>query len=113
MAAENRGKTGAKRPPPEGRRFRKGESGNPGGRPLAFKAFRDLCQAQLELVLKTWVEILKNKKADPHARNKAGENIAAYAVGKPPQGIQIQDADGAAMTMADLIRSALDDGNKG
>jgi len=110
---ENSGLTGkadkggkSRPPPPEGARFKPGESGNPGGRPKAFKAFREACQSHLDEVLETWISVLRDPVADTFARLKAGEHIAAYAVGKPPQAVTIEDPDGTVKTLADLIREA-------
>jgi hypothetical protein len=85
--------------PPAGRRFEKGKSGNPGGRP-STKGFRDwLGEAvgkdgstrrdNLRLAL-----YLKAVNARDKDQMRALEMIYSYDLGKPVQAVELTDGDG-------------------
>ena len=92
MAAQN-SRTTAKRP--RGRPFKKGQSGNPGGRPkngLSFVNQVEKVMAQVdEETGKTRLELLAEKYVElGEAGNvTALENIMARLHGKPEQGIKL------------------------
>lgn len=80
-----RGENGAS-VPPVGRRFVVGNQAAKGfGRPSTNAEMRELCRGHTETVINKWVLILL--KSDGNAAVKAGENLMAYAWGKPNQPI--------------------------
>lgn len=75
-----------------------GHTINPGGRPKAGQAFREEAQEALRkggkegvLIIEAWVKEVEGRGED---WAKASELLAAYAFGKPPQGLEISGLDG-------------------
>ncbi len=84
--------------PPVGRRFKPGQSGNPGGKPKGFGALiRQESKDGAELV-RTALAILRNTKAANRDRLKAAEFLADRGWGKPPTSINFNPGDDSAMT---------------
>lgn len=85
---ENKGTT-KKRPG----RWKPGESGNPGGRPAVAREFRELCRDFMNQ--RGWQNLaaMANDPGSPHYF-RANELIAAYALGKPTQGLELSGAGG-------------------
>ncbi len=67
--------------------FKKGQSGNPGGRPKEVAKVRELAQAKTAVAIQTLVEIAENKAEPASARVAACNAILDRACGKPVQGI--------------------------
>ncbi len=65
-------------------KFKKGQSGNPGGRPKQDPAFSKLAVSKSTEALKTVIEIMDKSPSD-ETRLKAAKLIMEYAVGKPKQ----------------------------
>lgn len=88
---ENGAKTGPNVPdPPVGRRFSAGNQAAKGyGRPSTHAEMRELCRGHTQTVINKWALILL--KSDSNAAVKAGENLMAYAWGKPNQPISGPD----------------------
>ena len=63
--------------------FRKGQSGNPGGRPKILADVRELARAHTAKALNTLVEIVENKKSPPAARVAAANSLLDRGYGKP------------------------------
>lgn len=68
--------------------FKKGQSGNPLGRPKAALAVRDLAREHTEGALKTLVDIAYNPKSPAAARVQAASAILDRGWGKPIQSSQ-------------------------
>ena len=75
--------------------FKKGQSGNPGGRPKDEYGLRELARAKTKDALKTLEEIMSNKKAPHAARVSAACAILDRGHGKPVQAIEGTGDDGA------------------
>lgn len=68
--------------------FKKGQSGNPGGRPKDLQGLKALCQQKTQLAIDTVVKILKDKSAKDSDRLKAAEILLDRAYGKPLQEVK-------------------------
>ena len=87
---ENNGKNSKQLP---GKPFKKGQSGNPGGRPKGSKGFKERCRAFAnEEGLNTLIEIAR--ESGDKDRLKAVELLLAYGYGKPRQALDIGDGEG-------------------
>jgi hypothetical protein len=97
--------------PTVGKPFAKGQSGNPGGRPAVAREFRKRCREFMEQEGGGWDELIslaKDRKAKE--QRYALELIAAYAYGRPKQGVELSGPDGAPVALdidtASLVRKA-------
>ncbi len=83
MAVKNQRKSGKKMP--VGRPFKKGQSGNPGGRPKAIAEVRALAREQTDKAVKTLISIMDNSKAADAARAAAANSLLDRGWGRPAQ----------------------------
>jgi hypothetical protein len=67
--------------------FKKGQSGNPGGRPKVVAEIKELARAHTGKAIETLVSIMDNPKAAPAARVSAANALLDRGYGKPPQHI--------------------------
>jgi Family of unknown function (DUF5681) len=74
-----------------GRPFKKGQSGNPGGRPKIVAEVRELAQEHTGQAIETLVSIMTNPKSAPAARVSAANALLDRGYGKPPQHQHITD----------------------
>ncbi len=73
--------------------WKKGQSGNPNGRPKASYLISDLAKQHTAEALATLVEICNDKGASPNARVSAAGALLDRAWGKPIQSLQPVNAD--------------------
>jgi len=64
-------------------KFKKGGSGNPGGRPKVLHEVRATCQKRGQEIVDRLFEIANDKKATTYGRVVALKTLAAYAWGNP------------------------------
>ena len=70
-----------------GKPFKKGQSGNPGGRPKVAAEVKELARAHTGVAIETLVSIMTNTKSAPAARVSAANALLDRGYGKPPQHI--------------------------
>jgi hypothetical protein len=68
-----------------GRPFKKGESGNPGGRPKVVAEVKELARRHTTDAIQTLVSIMKDPSSAPAARVSAANALLDRGYGKPPQ----------------------------
>src|SRR5262245_38393890 len=67
-----------------GRRFLKGASGNPSGRPPQDKTVTELARAHGPRAIEVLVDVMNDENASASARAMAAERILDRAYGRPP-----------------------------
>ena len=70
-----------------GKPFKKGQSGNPGGRPKVVAEVKELARAHTGEAIETLVSIMTNPKSAPAARVSAANALLDRGFGKPAQHI--------------------------
>ena len=65
--------------------FKKGQSGNPGGRPKVIAEIKELAREHTGKAVETLVSIMTNPKAAAAARVSAANALLDRGYGKPPQ----------------------------
>jgi len=65
--------------------FKPGQSGNPGGRTPIPKELKEKLSEEAPRVLDFWINAYQDESLNWNYRNKAAENIVAYAYGKPKE----------------------------
>jgi Family of unknown function (DUF5681) len=70
-----------------GKPFKKGQSGNPGGRPKVVAEVKELARKHTGKAIETLVSIMANPKAAPAARVSAANALLDRGYGRPAQHI--------------------------
>ncbi|MGN7124358.1 DUF5681 domain-containing protein [Methylorubrum thiocyanatum] len=86
------------------RGWKKGESGNPKGRPPVIREVQELAKAQTEFAINTLVSIAGNEKANGSARVQAAVALLDRAWGRPKQSVDVK-VDHEATGLAAAIRA--------
>jgi hypothetical protein len=63
--------------------WKKGVSGNPGGRPKAVKELLERARKMTPAALDLWESLLEDENADMKVRLEASKLVAAYGLGRP------------------------------
>lgn len=102
--ADLENKDGAKKKPPH--RFKKGQSGNPGGRPKIIGPFRDACQKFIQEE-GGWGRIVNfaMQDAEPRLALEALKLMVQYGIGKPPESVTFSPS----LNIANLDVKGLDE----
>jgi hypothetical protein len=65
--------------------WKKGQSGNPSGRPKVDKTIQELARSHGPEAIATLAKIMRDPKSPPQARAMASERLLDRGYGKPPQ----------------------------
>ena len=90
--------------------FKKGESGNPSGRPKVIAHVRDLAREHTPEAILTLVEVMRNKEETGAARVAASNSIIDRGYGKPTQPIA-GDNDGDPIRVVNRVEIVAPDDN--
>ena len=90
--------------PGKGRRFQKGVSGNPGGRPKVIGDIQELAGERSPEAINTLAAIMEDQKSPPAARVAAANSLLDRGYGKPTQPISqtLTKIDPTTMSDAEL-----------
>jgi hypothetical protein len=72
----------------KGKPFKKGQSGNPGGRPKLPEEFKELARTNSIIALQKAIDIMTNPNSDPKDVLKAADMIMDRGFGKATQAIE-------------------------
>ena len=99
--------------PGKGRPFRKGVSGNPGGRPKVLGDVQQLARQKSPEAINTLSNIMHDEKAPPAARVAAANALLDRGYGKPTQPISqtVAKVDPSTITDEELAAIAMNGGS--
>lgn len=96
MTAANSKKTAPGRP------WKKGQSGNPHGRPKKVRELLERARASVPKAIEYAERLLDDEEADERLRLDAAKFLASYGLGGPPKSTSIVDDDDDVQTSAGL-----------
>ena len=88
-----------------GKPFKKGQSGNPGGRPKVIAEVKELARAHTGEAIQTLVSIMSNAKAAPAARVSAANALLDRGYGKPLQHITGESGTSYVVRVPEVAKS--------
>lgn len=77
--------------------FKKGVSGNPGGRPKEFEELKSLAREHTREAIETIVAVMRDQLADKATRVTAADKLLDRGWGKPAQAMTGEGGEGAVM----------------
>lgn len=77
--------------------FKKGKSGNPGGRPKEAAEVKELAREYGAEAIAKLVELLRGN--DPRTSKAAADSLLDRGFGKPGQSVEMSGPDGAPLTV--------------
>ena len=95
------------RKPPTPGSWKKGQSGNPGGRPKIEGDIREIARKNCPEAIRILVEIARSKKAPHAARVAACREILDRGIGRPLQALEVSGENGQPIPMAYLPTRAV------
>ena len=87
--------------------FKKGQSGNPGGRPKEDPELKELARAKTKEAIQVLASIMKSKKAPAAARVSAACALLDRGYGKPVQMTELSGPNGGPIETKDLTEKDL------
>jgi hypothetical protein len=75
--------------------FKKGQSGNPSGRPKDDLKLRELARKHTREAVETLIEVMSDKDTPPAARVNAAIAILDRGYGRPGQSVDMTSSDGS------------------
>ncbi len=81
--------------------WKKGQSGNPGGRPAGYGDLRELARTHTEAAVQTLVEIMNDSGAASSARATAATGLLDRGWGRPEASLRLESVE---ETYADVLR---------
>jgi Family of unknown function (DUF5681) len=89
-----------------GKPFKKGQSGNPGGRPKVVAEVKELAREHTAEAIKTLVSIMNDSKSPPAARVSAANALLDRGYGKPPQHLTGESGTSYVVRLPEVAKSA-------
>jgi len=85
--------------------FKKGKSGNPGGKPNTLGHVRELAREQTKCAINTLVKIMKDVDETGAVRVRAAEALLNRAWGQPTQPVELADEKGPVVPVLNIYRN--------